>query len=310
MTIPQVSVIIPTCNRPGSLPTAIRSVLDQSFSDFELIIIDDASDESVNDIVKACDDDRVRWIRNERRRGAAAARNTGIRKTGGEFVAFLDDDDEWYPEKLDRQVSVLLRSPPEIGAVYTGYNVVNRHEGKIRSQMLPVHKGDLSSQLLRGNCVGSTSCMMLRRKCFETVGMFDENLPAFQDYDLWLRLSRFYQFEFLREPLLSYYMHPDKIWTNPEAIRKGVDILLQKYGESETFRKRCSVFYLSVAVQFWEAGESRKARAALRQAISLYPFDARYYFYFLLSQVNPRIYRSIQRSKAAILSLVGYSGIR
>ena len=111
MTIPQVSVIIPTCNRPKLLPTAIRSVLGQSFRDFEVVIVDDASDDSIDSVVNDFQDERVRWIRHQSRRGAAAARNTGIQNTCGEFVAFLDDDDEWYPEKLaPSSVSPVTRS--------------------------------------------------------------------------------------------------------------------------------------------------------------------------------------------------------
>jgi glycosyltransferase involved in cell wall biosynthesis len=298
---PQISVIIPTCNRPGLLPTAIRSVLGQSFNDFELVIVDDASDESLDGVVETFQDDRVRWIRHEYRRGAAAARNTGIRNSDGEFVAFLDDDDEWYPEKLARQVSVLLRSHRDIGAVYTGYDVVDRDTGKVLSRMLPVHRGDVSSGLLEGNCVGPTSTMLLRRTCFEDVGMFDETLPSFQEYDLWIRLSRAYQFDYVSECLFNYHVHSKRIWTNPEVIQEGLHILVRKYGASEIFRKTCSACYLSAAVQFCETGESRKAREALRRAIPLYPFDVRYYLYFFLSLLNQGTYQKVLESKTKIL---------
>jgi len=308
MTTPQVSVIIPTCNRPGLLPTAIQSVLRQSFSDFELVVVDDASEDSIDSVVMAVQDNRVRVIRHDRRRGAAAARNTGIRNTNGEFVAFLDDDDEWHPDKLTRQVSVLRNSDASVVAAYTGYDVVDRNTNKILSQMLPEHRGNLSSVLLQGNCVGPTSSILMKRKCFETVGMFDESLPSFQEYDLWIRLSRVYRFDYVAECLFNYHVHSNRIWTNPEAIRKGLDILLQKYGASETFRKTCSARYLSVAVQFCEVSESGKARKALRRAISLYPFDARYYLYFFLTLLNPGMYQRVQESKAKILGcLAGVS---
>lgn len=303
MTTPQVSVIIPTCNRPGLLPTAIRSVLGQSFSDFEVVIVDDASDDSIDGVVNAFQDERVRWIRHEHRRGGAAARNTGIGNTDGEFVAFLDDDDEWYPEKLARQVSVLLSSHRDIGAVYTGYDVVDRDTGKVLSRMLPAHRGDVFPGLLQGNCVGPTSTMLLRRKCLENVGMFDETLPSFQEYDLWIRLSRVYRFDYVSERLFNYYVHSKRIWTNPEGILKGLHILLGKYGTSRVFRITCSNRYLSIAVQLCESGNGRKAREALRRAISLYPFDLRYYVYFLLSLMNASAYQSLQQSKARILGV-------
>ena len=301
MSRPKVSVIIPTCNRPAFLPTAIRSVLDQTFSEFELIVVDDASDEPIASLVQAFHDDRVRWMRHDRRRGAAAARNTGIRNSDGEFVAFLDDDDEWYPEKLRRQVAVLFRSPPDVGAVYTGYDVVDRNAGKILSRMQPIHKGDISSALLRDNCIGSTSCILLRRTCLESAGMFDETLPAFQDYDLWIRLSKMCSFEYVSECLLRYHLHSSRIWTDPERICNGLNILLRKHGISRPLRRQCSAYYFSAAVQFCEASQGRKARAALRRAIGLYPFAGRYYLYFLLSLMNGRAYQSVQQTKAKVL---------
>jgi glycosyltransferase involved in cell wall biosynthesis len=301
MTTPQVSVIIPTCNRAKLLPVAVRSVLNQTFSDLELIIVDDASDESVDDVVRSFQDQRVRSIRHERRKGGAAARNTGIRNSTGELVAFLDDDDEWYPEKLARQVSLLLASSHEIGAVYTGYEAVDGDTGKMFGRQVPSHRGNLSSLLLQANCIGTTSSVLLRRECFDLVGMFDESLPSFQDYDLWIRLSQVYQFDYISECLLKYHLHSIKIWTNPEAIRRGLDILLDKYGASASFRKRCSGYYLSVAVQFCEAGESGKAREALRRAIALHPFDVRHYLYFFLSLFSQGVYRKLQQSKAKAL---------
>jgi hypothetical protein len=222
-------------------------------------------------------------------------------------VAFLDDDDEWHPEKLARQVPLLL-SNPDIAAVYTGYEIIDRVSGKVRSKVLPMYRGDLSSVLLRGNSVGPTSSVLMRRKCFEDVGMFDESLPAFQDYDLWIRLSRVYKFDYVHQSLFKYYVHSNKIWTNPEAIHRGLNILLKRYGDSTSFRKQSAVYCLTAAMQFCEAGERRRARAALRQAISSCPFDARYYFYFCLSLLNRRTYRSIQQSKARILGTL--AGIR
>jgi glycosyltransferase involved in cell wall biosynthesis len=301
MSTPQVSVIIPTCNRPDLLSTAIRSVLDQTYSDLEVVVVDDASDASIESVVRALQDQRIRYIRHEYRRGAAAARNTGIRSTEGEFVAFLDDDDQWHPEKLARQVFVLLRSHPNTGAIYTGYDIVDRDSGKAISRMLPEHRGDVSLVLLRGNCVGPTSSFLVRRKCFETVGMFDESLPSFQEYDLWIRLSRAYHFDYVAECLFNYCVHSKRISTNPEAICKGVGILLRKYGASETFRKTCSRRYLFVAVQYCEGGEGVKARAALRRAISLHPLDPRYYFYYCLSLLNTGMYQWVQECKATIL---------
>jgi glycosyltransferase involved in cell wall biosynthesis len=308
MSIPQVSVIIPTCNRAGLLPTAIGSVLAQSYSNFEVVVVDDASDDPVDNIVNAFGDGRIRCIQHERRRGAAAARNTGIRNSDGEFIAFLDDDDEWRRDKLARQLSVLSHSDSAIGGVYTGYEVIERDTGRILSRMLPEHRGNLSSELLGGNCVGPSSSMLLRRTCFDSVGMFDESLSAFQEYDLWIRLSSDYQFDYVSECLFNYNVHSKRIWTNPDAIHKALGLLLTKYGHFQRFRKTCSVRYLWVAARFCEIGNGRKAREALRRAISLNPFNAKHYVYFFLSVLNQGTYQWLQDSKAKILGLDGISG--
>jgi glycosyltransferase involved in cell wall biosynthesis len=301
MTTPQVSVIIPSCNRAKLLPAAIRSVLDQTFQDFELIVVDDASGDETADVVWSFHDERIKFFRHEAQKGGAAARNTGIVNSQSDYIAFLDDDDEWFPEKLGRQVAALKESNPAVGAIYTGYDAVDISSGEVKARKIPVHKGDLSSLLLRSNCIGSTSSVLMRRKCFEDVGMFDESLPSFQDYDLWIRLSRVYQFDYVGECLLTYRLHSNKIWTNPDAIRRGIEILLEKYGASAPLRKRCSGHYLSIAVQFCEAGDTTKARVALRRAISLHPFDPRHYLYFCLSLMNQSSYRRFQASKAKVL---------
>jgi glycosyltransferase involved in cell wall biosynthesis len=302
MSTPEVSVIIPTCNRPKLLSAAIHSVIGQSFRDFEIVVVDDASDFFTADLVKSFQDNRVRWIRHEQRRGGAAARNTGIRNSAGEFVAFLDDDDEWHPEKLSRQVAVLKESSSAVGVIYTGCEAVDRVSGEVRAKKIPVHKGDLSDILLQGNCIGSTSSVLMRRQCFEVVGMFDESLPSFQDYDLWIRLSRVFQFEYIADCLLKYHLHSTKIWTNPEAIRRGTDMLLEKYGASPSLRKRCGGYYLSAAAQFCEVGDNKNARAALRRAILLDPYGFRPYLYYVLSLLSRTTYQRFQHYKGSLLS--------
>jgi glycosyltransferase involved in cell wall biosynthesis len=113
---PRVSVIIPTHNRPDRLPRAVASVLNQTFRDVEIVIVDDASADDAAEVV-ARQDPRIRYVRHGSPKGACGARNTGIRLARGEFVGFLDDDDEWLPEKLQRQVRVFEASPSDVGVV-------------------------------------------------------------------------------------------------------------------------------------------------------------------------------------------------
>jgi glycosyltransferase involved in cell wall biosynthesis len=301
MFMPQVSVIIPTRNRASYLGGAVRSVLAQSFDDLEIIVVDDCGDDNSERVVTSFRDPRIRYLRHDRQRGGAAARNTGIAHASGEYIAFLDDDDEWYPEKLARQMSVLGASPPEIGGVYTGYFIVDRSSGQIRGQIVPNHRGDLSQALLAENCIGSTSSMLLRRSCLDKVGGFDERLPSFQDYDLWLRLARKYQFECLRAPLLKYFVHGKKIWTNPQALTQGLELMLRKYGYAAAFRKKCGTYYLNLGVQYCESNKFEAGRKALLRAARLNPSAPKPYAYLALALFGGETFRRARQAWARLL---------
>jgi len=295
--MPQVSVIIPTFNRAELLPIAIRSVLNQTFQDFEILIVDDGSSNTTPAVVKSFDDDRIHYIRHPKPRGGAAARNTGIAYCQAEYVAFLDDDDEWYPHKLERQMDVMRKSAPEIAAVYSGYFAVERATGRVCGQMTPKSKGDLSSELLASNPIGGTSCMLVRKDCLKKVGGFDEKLPSFQDYDLWIRISQEFRFDYVEEPMLNYYVHPNKVWTNFDALLQGLEIMLGKYGSSVAFRKASSNRYLFCGIKLCEANRFEEGRRALRCSVSLNPYAAKPYIYLLLALLGPRTMAAVRSRK-------------
>src|ERR1700737_4457090 len=119
--MPKVSVIIPTYNRAELLRSAIISVLTQIFQDFEVIVVDDASRDNTQNVVHSFNDRRIRYIRNGMNKGDAVARNVGITNSSCEYIAFLDDDDEWLPEKLEKQINLLENSSPNVGVVHTGH---------------------------------------------------------------------------------------------------------------------------------------------------------------------------------------------
>jgi glycosyltransferase involved in cell wall biosynthesis len=300
--MPQVSVIIPTCNRARLLPTAIQSVLRQTFSDFEVVVVDDASDDSVGEVVKSFNDDRIRLIRHNSRLGGAAARNTGIRNSRGAYIAFLDDDDEWYPEKLARQMDVMLRAPRKVAAIYSGYFIVERDTGRICRRRIPSERGNLQETLLEGNPIGGTSAMLLKRSCLEKVGLFDENLPSFQDRDLWIRISRDFHFDYVQEPLFNYFLHSENVWTNLEALTRGLEIMVEKYGSFPTFRKQCSGRYLEFGVRFCEASQLGKGRLAILKSIRLYPYRIKPYLYLGLALFGPRLFTIVQEKKTKVMA--------
>src|SRR5215510_14681170 len=165
--MPKVCVITPTHNRAEFLRSAITSVLNQTFQDFEIVIIDDASRDHTQEVIANFSDARIKVIRNQISKGAAGARNIGLINTSCEYIAFLDDDDEWLPEKLKIQISLLDNSPPEIGGIYT-YSFIREKASGIVLSICNHEMKDFS----KDNVI-TTSSILLRRECFEKCGLFD-----------------------------------------------------------------------------------------------------------------------------------------
>jgi glycosyltransferase involved in cell wall biosynthesis len=182
---PAVSVIIPTYNRAHLIGRAIQSVLDQTYQDFEIIIVDDGSTDNTEVVLKKFQnkDERIRYIRHDKNKGGSTARNTGIKAARGRFIALLDSDDEWLPEKLQKQLEVFESSPPEVGVVYT--KTYHRANKKIYPFSKEEQKDgmifqDLLNLDISKNC-GQTSTLLIKKECFEKVGLFDERFPRQQD---------------------------------------------------------------------------------------------------------------------------------
>jgi len=175
-----VDVIIPTYNRSEFLRSAISSVLNQTFEDLTLIVVDDASEDNTPSIVKQFNDKRIKYIRHAANRGEAFARNTGLSAGSAAFVAFLDDDDEWLPEKLELAVPVLTNSPSNVGGVYSGLFIVDKLSGITRGCKLAEQRGDIHLDMVRRNVVFTPSTVLLKRECFEKVGLFDERTQVGQ----------------------------------------------------------------------------------------------------------------------------------
>lgn len=221
----KVSVIIPAYNRAHLLDRAIKSVLNQTFQDFELIIVDDASTDSTELVVMSFGDKRIIYILHEIRKGASASRNTGIKASRGMYIAFLDSDDEWLPQKLEKQIKVFENGSDKLGLVYVGYSDENKPDEPI----IPQYRGKILHYLLINNYVGSTTNPLIRKNCFDKAGYFDEDLPAANDWDIWIRISQHYDFEFIPEILASYHPQPDSISKNIEFIEKSRIIIFRKY---------------------------------------------------------------------------------
>jgi len=189
-TAPFFSVVVPTRNRNSFLADALRSVLSQTFRDFEVLVVDDGSAEDPEKVVRGFADPRVRYLRNARSPGACGARNTGILTARGEWVAFLDDDDWWLPQKLERTYHAIQDSPPEVGLIYTAYESYGDTTGRIWAQYRPGKEGQVLWDILYTNFIGCFSSVAVRKELLLQVGGLDEAYPAYQDTDLYVRIAQ------------------------------------------------------------------------------------------------------------------------
>jgi len=221
---PQVSVIIPTFNRGWIIQEALESVLSQEYSDFELIIVDDGSTDDTASVLDQFQPD-IRLVRQPNR-GVSAARNRGMSVSRGNYIAFLDSDDLWLPSKLQRQVD-FFDSHPEALICQTEEIWIKNGKRLIPGEKHRKASGyifDRSLQL----CLVSPSAVMMRRRLFDDCGNFDEDLPACEDYDLWLRISSRIPIHLIDEPLvIKRGGHPDQLSRAPGLDRFRVQALLK-----------------------------------------------------------------------------------
>jgi len=223
---PVVSIIIPTCNRPHLLPRAVKSVLVQTFSDWELLIVGNSPTEETTTLVQKFEekDGRIRYL-TEGRRGIGIARNRGLEEARGEFVAFLDDDDEWLPKRLEHQLA-FMSSHPDIGLLYSQAYVKdgNGHPIGLKPAGKPVwNLGDL----IERNSIPSLTVLM-RRRCLERVNGFDPDILIVEDYDLWLRMAKEFPIAYFPEPLAIHYRHGGNFSTRPIVRYENMIRIFQK----------------------------------------------------------------------------------
>lgn len=305
---PEVSVIIPTYNRPHYLSSAIASVYNQTFHNFEIVVVDDASKEDIRSIVNRYTDGRIKYIVHTHNKGEAAARNTGLANSEADYIAFLDDDDEWFPQKLQLQYELLSNSPPTIGAVYTGQLWVEYDTGRILNQIIPDKRGNIYNHMMIDNAVGTPSSVTVRRDCFKTVGLFDERIHYPLDYDMWIRISKHYGFEYIRDPLVKYRVHPNRLSSDVGSVILGWEGLLKKHRQFFLTNKRAfSQHYRTLGHICRDIGMFEKSRDLLFAATRICPYEVRNYTSLLklltFSLIGHSRYKMLQNFKLIIRRL-------
>ncbi len=226
--LPIVTAIITTYNRANFIGRAIESVLAQTYGDFELIIVDDGSSDNTGEIVKGFRDQCIKYIRHDKNLGGQAARNTGIREAKGRYISFLDDDDQWLSTKIEKQVQRMEQCSLNVGLIYVGAEIIDK-DGNVIEYQYPKIRGDVQYNLLLGSFFGSVTKALIKKECFDKVGLFDESLKSCQDWDMWKRISDFYEFDFVPEILAKIHLHGTQISSNYASLIPGRTRMVEKY---------------------------------------------------------------------------------
>lgn len=235
-----VSVIITTYKRNASIVSrAVKSVISQTCSDWELFVIDDSPadwperinvESAMSQFV--AEDNRIRYIKHERNLGACAARNTGLWKANGEYIAYLDDDDEWVEEKLYKQLNVLDKADPSVALVYCGSIYYYEESAQSIPHKDTFVRGKVFDQLIMKNFIGGTSFPLIRTEALKAIEGFDDQMQSGQDLDAWLRLAQIYEIDYVAEPLVIYHLHEgEQISTSPKKRIAGVERRIYKFYE-------------------------------------------------------------------------------
>ncbi len=288
---PTVSVVIPTYNQAEFLKAAIRSVLAQTFQDFEIIVIDNYSTDGTSHVIRQIGDQRIRLISHRNNGIIASSRNRGILASQGQYVAFLDSDDLWYPRKLEKAAEV-FRENPEIGVIC--HNEYFVRDGKVvkRSKYgVPRRVGDHISEylLFRGNRLSTSATVVKRSKLLE-VGLFSED-PAFvtvEDYDLWIKLAKVARFLFLPEVFGEFRLHAASESANLERHCQNELNLLRAYFSRfepaldsrvhRLIKRRYAATYYGAARGYYKSGQFGKSFESYIKAVGTYPFFWKSYF--------------------------------
>ncbi|WP_296756542.1 glycosyltransferase family 2 protein [Thioalkalivibrio sp.] len=286
---PRVSVVIPTYRRPELLQRAVRSVLAQTFSSLEVVIVDDNGSGRPQQtrtqrlLTETFDDPRIRYIINHGEGGGSGARNTGIHHATAPYIAFLDDDEDWEPEKLEMQVALLDSAAPDVGVIDAGF-LDHKADGRIRT-VRPKMQGWILERLLRktGGRAPKLSTLLCRREVFDTVGAFDTSLPAREDYDLYIRIARHFRFESVMKPLANKRSDAEqRITGDINNFIEGFEGVYRKIIPDLRTRPKTHATYLLKHAEILALGGQREAaRQKYLQAFRLWWFNPRLFPYGL-----------------------------
>ena len=274
---PLVSAVIATYNRAEFLCDAIDSVLSQSYDNIEIQVVDDGSEDGTSEIVQdlyGCDS-RIHYF-YQSNQGQATARNVGIQNSRGTFIGFLDSDNRWLPDRIQRQVSCLVDNP-EIGVVYGDVITIDEKGAEISRDNMTRCSGHITEELLKHNCV-SFNTSLVRTTCLRSCGGLNPSIRAADDYDLWLRLSAITQFQYIAEFFAEYRVMDNQISSDKSKRFESTKLIVEQFLESHpnivdpiAIARARSHFYTRRGRYFASDGNKLRALSDYWQALRFHP---------------------------------------
>jgi len=295
-----VSVIIPAYNRASFLKPAVRSVLDQTYRHLEAIVVDDGSNDDTEAIVADLrkKDIRLRYIRHAVNRGAQSARNTGIQNAGGNLIAFLDSDNEWFPDKLEKQVRLFSEGDERLCVVYAGYRELFP-EGWYLDR-LPALRGDIYEAAMK-RWVCDFNTIVVKKTFLDKSGLLNENIRAYQEWDFCIQLSRHGRFDYINEPLVRY-RHHEGLSISKDASNNAFGYLDVVEAHRDEILKSCGCYtlsrhYLAVGHHFMLANSLAMGRNYFYRSFCCAPYNIAALAFLAASLLGCRYYQRLHRTK-------------
>jgi len=304
----KVSAIVPVYNCAQYVGKAIESILSQTCPAHEIIVVDDGSTDATREALEPYKNSIIYIY--QKNAGEPAARNTGIRHSGGDYIAYLDADDLWLPDKLQLQMEC-FRAHPEYALVYTDMTTFDDQgviECSVRASRGRVYRsGKIFPQLFRETLFGSGS-VVLRKSAAEQVGGFDESFFVGSDYEMWLRMSRSFEFGYVDKPLLMYRQHRDmstqKLGKVPQdgmpwqvkVLKRTLELFPEaerELGKSE-INHRMAVPYMWLGRSWMDRGNRVEARRLISGAMQYNPWNPRYRFAYLATFLSPSLLAKVK----------------
>lgn len=280
--MPEVSVVIPTYNAEFFISDTINSVLNQTYKDFEIILVDDGSTDNTDRIVAQQHAGKVKYIR-QKNSGVSSARNKAISMTKGDFIAFIDCDDIWLENKLEAQVSILKKSK-ELGLVFSNAYILDEKGRRLKDffKIVRPHSGMVFNKLVQDNFIPMLTAVV-KREALDRVGLFDPRYKIAEDWDIFLRIARVYPVTYINQPLAEYRIHKYSHSKNRKLmLRECIDIL-NKYINSVNeeirlkLKGRLSLYNSMLGIIYFKEKEILKARSHFLSSLENYPINLRSY---------------------------------